>query len=91
MFDKFNQAKQILQMRSKAKQIQQELEQIKHTEEEKGIKVVVNGSQVLTYLEIDGEEKEELMKVINNAMKNVQKKAAKKMLEMGGGLTGLLG
>ena len=32
-----------------------------------------------------------LVDLINEAMKKVQKEAAKKMMEMGGGLSGLLG
>jgi len=32
-----------------------------------------------------------MVETINRAMKEVQKKAAKKMMEMGGGLSGLLG
>lgn len=91
MFDKFKQAKDLLKLRQQAKQLQTELEKIEHIEEKGGIKVKVNGSQILTYLEIDGEEKRELMETINKAMKEVQKKAAKKMMEMGGGLSGLLG
>lgn len=91
MFDKFKQAKDLLKLRQQAKQLQTELEQIEHTEERGSVKIKVNGSQTLTYLEIDGEEKKELMESINKAMKEVQKKAAKKMMEMGGGLSGLLG
>ncbi|OGM26252.1 hypothetical protein A2962_04420 [Candidatus Woesebacteria bacterium RIFCSPLOWO2_01_FULL_39_61] len=91
MFDKLKQAKDLLKLRQQAKQLQQELEKIEHVEERGGIKVKVNGSQSVTYLEIDGEEKMELTEVINKAMKEVQKKAAKKMMEMGGGLSGLLG
>ena len=55
------------------------------------MKVKVNGAQNIVYLEIDGEENERLSDLINKAMKNVQKKSAKKMMEMGGGLSGLLG
>lgn len=91
MFDKFKQAKDLLKLRQQAKQLQSELEQIEHVEERSGVKIKVNGSQTLTYLEVDGEEKRELMESINRAMKEVQKKAAKKMMEMGGGLSGLLG
>ena len=78
-------------MRQQAKQLQRELEKEEETYEKGGIKVKVNGAQEILYIEFDGEKKEELVKVINDAMKRVQKKAAKKMLEMGGGLSGLLG
>lgn len=91
MFDKLQQAKDLLKLRSKAKELQRELEQIQHTQEKGGIKVVVNGAQEVQYIEVNGESQEELRKVINEAVKEVQKKAAKKMMEMGGGLSGLLG
>ena len=42
-------------------------------------------------LSLTGEDLDELVDLINDALKDVQKKAAKKMLETGGGLTGLLG
>lgn len=90
-FDKFKQLGQLNKMRQEAKKLQSELEKIEETEEKGGIRVKVTGDQKLTYLEIDGEERSDIVDVINSAMKNVQKKAAKKMMEMGGGLSGLLG
>ena len=53
--------------------------------------VTVNGAQSIVSLRVNGEEQEKLVKLINRAMKEVQKKSAKKMMEMGGGLGGLLG
>ena len=91
MFDKIKQAGQLMKMRSEAMKLQKELEKIRHSKEKGSMKVVVSGDQKISYLEIDGEEKRELADLINDAMKDVQKEAAKKMLEMGGGLSGLLG
>lgn len=91
MFDKLKQGRDLLKLRQQAKQLQVELEKIEHVEEMGNMKIKVNGSQSVTYLEIDGTENRELMDLINRATKEVQKKAAKKMLEMGGGLGGLLG
>jgi DNA-binding protein YbaB len=91
VFDKLQQGKDLLKMRQKAKALERELEQIEHVEEEDGMKVKVNGTQKVVYLEIDGEEQKDLLELINKAMKKVQKKAAKKMMEMGGGLSGLFG
>ena len=91
MFDKFKQAGQLFKMRSEAQKLQKELEKIRQTKERGSMKVVVSGDQKIAYLEIDGEERRELADLINDAMKDVQKEAAKKMLEMGGGLSGLLG
>lgn len=59
--------------------------------EEDGIKVVMSGDQKLQKLEVEGEEKSKVADVINKALKESQKVAAKKLQEMGGGLGGLLG
>ena len=91
MFDKFQQLSQLNKMRQQAKTLQDELSKIKESFEKKGYKVVVTGDQKVDYIEIEGESQPDLVGVINEAMKQVQKKSAKKMLEMGGGLSGLLG
>jgi len=91
MFDKLQQLNELRKMRSQAMTLQKELEKIKESAERGGMKVVVTGDQKISYIEIDGEERKELVELINEAMKKVQKEAAKKMLEMGGGLSGLLG
>ena len=91
MFDKLQQGKKLLQLRQQAKQLQKELGDVVHTEEGRGVKVKVDGTQKIVYMEIDGEERKELVEIINRAMKGVQKKSARKMLESGGGLGGLLG
>lgn len=78
-------------MRQQAMKLQKELEKIKETAEKGGMKVVVKGDQTIDYIVIDGEERRELVDLINEALKKVQKESAKKMLEMGGGLSGLLG
>jgi len=90
-FDKFKQIGKLNKMRQEAKKLQKELEKIEEVEESGGIKVKISGDQKITYLEVDGEERGDILDVINKGMKNVQKKAAKKMMEMGGGLSGLLG
>lgn len=91
MLDKFQQAKDLMKMRQQAKKLQDELKDVKHTEEDGNMKITVDGTQNIVYMEIDGEENQDLVKLINKAMKEVQKKAAKKMMESGGGLSGLLG
>lgn len=91
MFDKVKQLNELRKMRSQAMALQKELEKIKESVEKNGMKVVVTGDQKISYIEIDGEERRELVELINEAMKKVQKEAAKKMMEMGGGLSGLLG
>ncbi len=91
MFDKFKQAKDLLKLRGEAKKLQDELEQIKHTEDDGDMSVTVSGAQTVLSIRTNDEEQERLVKLINKALKEVQKKSAKKMMEMGGGLGGLLG
>ncbi|KKR39652.1 hypothetical protein A2210_01310 [Candidatus Woesebacteria bacterium RIFOXYA1_FULL_40_18] len=95
MFDKLKQLNELRKMRSSAMALQKELEKITETVEKNGWIVSVTGDQKIRYIkktsEDAGEDLEKLAEVINEAMKNVQKESAKKMMEMGGGLTGLLG
>lgn len=90
-FDKLKQINELRKMRSQAQDMQKELEKIKETVEDDDLQVTVTGDQKVVSLKIDGEEQDEIVDIINKAMKEVQKKAAKKMMEMGGGLSGLLG
>lgn len=78
-------------MRQKAMELQKELEKIIETVEKHGWQVSVTGDQKIRYIKKDGEDMKELVELINEAMKKVQKESAKKMMEMGGGLGGLLG
>ncbi len=91
MFDKLKQLKELGQMRQKAMELQKELEKIVETLEKRGWQVSVSGDQKIRYIKKDGEDLTELVELINEAMKKVQKESAKKMMEMGGGLGGLLG
>ena len=91
MFDKFKQLGELNKMRQQANALQKELEKIIETVERKGWTVSVTGDQKVRYIKKGDEDFQELVDLINEAMKNVQKEAAKKMMEMGGGLSGLLG
>lgn len=91
MFDKFKQLGELAKMRQKAMELQKELEKIIKTVEKHGYQVSVTGDQKIRYIKKDGEDLKELTDLINEAMKDVQKESAKKMMEMGGGLGGLLG
>ncbi len=78
-------------MRQQAMALQKELEKITETVEKGDVVVSVSGDQKVRYIKINGEERKDLTDLLNDAMKKVQKEAAKKMMEMGGGLSGLLG
>ncbi len=91
MFDKFKQLGELAKMRSQAQKLQKELEKIVKTVEKNGNTVSISGDQKIRYIKRNGEDLEDLTNLINEAMKDIQKDAAKKMMEMGGGLSGLLG
>lgn len=91
MFDKFKQLGELNKMRQQANALQKELEKIIQTLEKRGWTVSVTGDQKVRYIKRGEEDFQELVDLINEAMKSVQKEAAKKMMEMGGGLSGLLG
>jgi DNA-binding protein YbaB len=91
MFQKAKQLNELRKLHGQAKSLQRELEVVKETVEDKGIQVTVSGDQKIIAISIDGEDRRDVVDTINKALKEVQKKAAKKMMEMGGGLGGLLG
>ncbi len=84
MFDKFKQLGELNKMRQQAQVVIVTLEK-------KGYTVSVTGDQKIRYIKKDGEDLKELVDLINEVLKQVQKESAKKMMEMGGGLSGLLG
>lgn len=91
MFNPLKQAGELKKLRDEAKKIEHELEQIEVHEEKNDIKVSVSGNMKVLSVKIDGEDRDDVAEVLNNAMKEAQKKAAMKMAQMGGGLKGLLG
>ena len=91
MFDKVKQVGELNKLRQQAKELQRELEKIKETQEKGDYMVGVSGDQKILFIKVDGDDQKELVDLINKALKNVQKKSAKKMMDMGGGLSGLLG
>ncbi|MFC1649809.1 YbaB/EbfC family nucleoid-associated protein [Patescibacteria group bacterium] len=88
---KLGQLNELRKMRSQAMALQKELEKEVVKYEKGDIVVKVNGAQKVEYVGIDGEERKDIREAINKAMKDVQKKAAKKMMDMGGGFGGLFG
>ncbi len=70
--------------------MQKKLAEVTQSEEKGKYKVKVSGDQKVVFIEKDGERLTELEKLINEALKNVQKKAAKQMMDEGG-LGALLG
>jgi DNA-binding YbaB/EbfC family protein len=87
----FNKIKAIKDLRSQAKTMQSELEQIQKEGSAKGVTVTINGNQKVLSVSIDEDmldnknKLEEACKdAFNNAVKAIQKDMAMKMKDMGG-------
>lgn len=91
MWDKLQQLKKLKQLRDQAMEMQKVLQRESITVEENGVKVVMRGDQQIQELIIEGEDRKKVVEAVNKALKESQKIAAKKLQEMGGGLSGLLG
>ncbi len=76
MFDKL---KNLNRMRKVQAEMKKELEQMFASSEKHGIRVVVRGDRKIEKIEIDQEESKELKEVINDAMKDIDKKVEKQM------------
>lgn len=72
-------------------QMQKALQAETITIEERGVRIVMRGDQQIQELHVNGEEQKDVREAVNKALKESQKVAAKKLQEMGGGLSGLLG
>lgn len=78
-------------LRKQAKQMQQELAAEEITVEEGDISVVIAGDQKIKDVAVQGIHSEDLVNVLNKAIKQSQEIAAKKLQQMTGGLGGMLG
>ena len=76
MFDK---VKKLNELRKAQSKIQKQLEEIYVSEESGDHEILVRGDKKIETLVVNGEENKELMKLINSAMKSVDKKVQKQM------------
>jgi len=88
MFDKI---KQLKQMRDQAMAIQKQLSQEEIVVERGDVRIVISGDQKIKELTVRGIGSDEVVNALNDAVKQSQQLAAKKLQEMSGGLGGLLG
>ena len=79
------------QLRKQAKQMQQELAEEIITIEEGDIVVKIRGDQTFIELSVQGIQSEDVINVLNKAVKKSQELAARKLQQMTGGLGGMLG
>ncbi len=79
------------QLRKQAKQMQQELAEEIITIEEGDIVVKIRGDQQFIELSVQGIQSQDVINVLNKAVKKSQELAARKLQQMTGGLGGMLG
>lgn len=91
MNNPFGQLGELKRMRDQAMQIQRQLQAEKVEVEKHGVRIVITGDQKLESIETNGKSDNDIKEAVNEAVKKSQEIAAKKLSEMQGGLSGLLG
>lgn len=93
MFDKLQQLKELKKMRDEAMRIQQALDSETIEVEKHGVKVKVTLAQRFVSIETNGKGDSDVVEAVNDAVKESQKEAAKKMQGLVGmdGLKGMFG
>ena len=93
MFDKLQQLKELKRMRDDAMRIQKALDEEVVEVEKHGVKVRVTLAQRFISIESNGKNESDVVEAVNEAVKESQKQAAKKMQGMVGfeGLKGMFG
>jgi len=93
MFDKFRQVAELKKMRDQALAIQKQLDAEIIEIEKNGVAVKISLAQKVKEIVTNGKNDSEITEAVNQAIKESQEKAAKKMQGMVGieGLKGLLG
>lgn len=87
----FKQLGDIKKMRDQAMQIQRELQSEEVTIDKNGVHIVISGDQKIKELLSNGQSDNDVREAVNEAVKKSQEVAARKLQQMGGGLSGLLG
>lgn len=78
-------------LRQQAKKMQDDLAAEEIRIEEGDVVVVISGDQRIKQLSVQGVTSQEVIDVLNKAIKESQKLAAEKLQQMTGGLGGMLG
>jgi nucleoid-associated protein EbfC len=91
MMNPFKQIGEIKRMRDQAMQIQKQLQAEEVIIDKNGVHIVISGDQKVKEIASNGRSDNDIREAINEAIKKSQEVAAKKLQQMGGGLSGLLG
>lgn len=78
-------------MRDQAMEIQKQLSQEILEIEKNGVKIIISGDQKIQEIITNGKGDSDIKEAINEAIKKSQEIAARKLSQMSGGLSGLLG
>jgi DNA-binding protein YbaB len=93
MFDKLQQLKELKKMRDDAMAMQRTLDAETVEVEKRGVSVKITLAQRVVSVDVNGKSDDDVVEAMNEAIKESQKEAAKKMQQMGGfdSLKGMLG
>ena len=91
MFNPLKGLGELNELRKQAQKIQDELKQIVINTEKGRWEIEMSADMKVRSIKMNGEEVRDLVDGMNETLEKIQKKAAAKMQEMGGGLQGLLG
>lgn len=89
--DTFGKLGDLNKLRQQAMQMQKNLSGQQITIEENGVKIVITGDQRIVELSIQGISNEVLNDVLNKAIRKSQELAAKELMNVSGGMGGLMG
>ena len=79
MFDKFQQAKELFNLKKQADMLKKEMERISIKVYEGDYEIIMQGNQTVVDVKEGGESKPVLVTLFNKAVKESQKEVAKKM------------
>lgn len=91
MFNPFQKVGQLNEMRKQAMEIQKQLQAEQLVVEKNGVTIKITGDQKIQELSANGKSDNDIKDAVNEAIKQSQQVAARKLSQMGGGLGGLLG
>lgn len=91
MNNPFGQIGELKKMRDQAMQIQRLLSAEKIEVDKNGVQITITGDQKIQEIKTNGRNDNDIKEAINEAVKKSQEIAAKKLSQMQGGLSGLLG
>ena len=89
--DAFGKLGDLNKLRQQAMQMQKNLSAQTITVEENGVKVVITGDQKIVEISVQGIGNPVLNEVLNKAIRKSQELAAKELMNVSGGMGGLMG